>query len=237
MSKPVRIAHAYGNNRKSLRLALAAPVDVIETDIWLRGGDIYIRHEPRLGPLPLLADKRMPRHPLPPMSLPLWASYYIRPDINALRLADVLDIVKGEQRLLLDIKGVYRASQITAFATSLITQVADHAATGWVAVCGQFWPVLHRLRELAPDLEVRYSIERPLQWERFLAMVERDDIAGKICIEHRFLSEGKARFLHAHNVETYCWTVDDSEAASRLVAMGVNGIISNDLELLEALGG
>ena len=188
MSNPVRIAHAYGNSRESLRLALAAPVDVIETDIWFRGGDIYVRHEPRLG-LPLLVDKRMRGHPLPQMSLPLWSGYYIRPDVNPLRLTDVLDIVKGERWLLLDVKGDYDAREISAFVSTLVSEMTEHGATCWVAVCGQFWPVLHNLRELVPDLEVRYSIERPRQWERFVAMVGRDAMARKICIEHRFLSE------------------------------------------------
>ena len=236
MNNLVRIAHAYGNNRKSLRIALAARIDVIEADVWFRNGDIFVHHESRLGPLPLLADKRMPGHPLPPLSLALWSGYYVRPDVNAQRLTGVLEMVKGERRLLLDIKGDYRGAQISAFARTLISKIAQHGASIWVAVCGQLWPVLHRLRELAPDLEVRYSVERPMQWERFIAMVERDDKARNICIEHRFMSEGKARFLREHGVEAYCWTVDDAVAASRLVGMGADGIISNDLELLGALG-
>ena len=57
--EPVRIAHAYGNSRAALRRALAADIDMIEVDIWYRGGDVYARHARRLSPLPLLADKRV----------------------------------------------------------------------------------------------------------------------------------------------------------------------------------
>jgi glycerophosphoryl diester phosphodiesterase len=236
MNSPVRIAHAYGNGRKSLRRALAAPIDFIETDIWFRGGEIFVRHGPRLGLLPLVADRRIPCHPLPSMSLPIWGGYYLRPDIKPLRLASVLDLVAGERRLLLDVKGDYPGSQVSAFADTLMRRIADDGAAAWLAVCGQFWPVLRRLRELTPDLEVRYSIETPVQWERLVAMVERDGKAPNVCIEHRFLSEGRAHFLRKHGIGAYCWTVDDPAAASRVVAMGADGIISNDLDLLSALG-
>jgi glycerophosphoryl diester phosphodiesterase len=235
MNNPVRIAHAYGNSRASLRRALVAPIDVIEADVWYRGGEIDVRHEPRLGPLPLLFDRRMQGHPLPPKSLRLWHDYYVRLDINSLKLDELLEIVGGRRRLLLDVKGDYRPSQSAAFASVLVGKISEHGAADWVSVCGQFWPVLHRVRELTPDIEVSYSIENPVQWERFVAMLGRGDTARNICIEHRFLSDGKARFLQEHEVEAYCWTVDDSAAASRLIRMGVGGIISNDLALLRAI--
>lgn len=212
-----------------------APIDVIEADVWYRDGEIDVRHEPRLGPLPLLFDRRMRGHPLPPMSLRAWNNYYVRLDINSLQLDELLDKVGGRRRLLLDVKGEYSASQSSAFAGALFSKVTGHGATDWVAVCSQFWPVLRRVRKLAPDVEVRYSIENRMQWERFVAMLGRGDAARKICIQHQFLSDGKARFLQKQVVEAYCWTVDDSAAASRLIAMGADGIISNDLALLGAI--
>ncbi len=232
---PLRIAHAYGNSRKSLQCALAAAIDIIEADIWFRAGEVYVRHEPRLGCLPLLVDRRMWGHPLPPLSLPLWSNFYARPDINVLRLGELLDTVAGTKRLLLDVKGEYREKKIDEFARTLIGKIAEHGAESYVAVCGQFWPVLHRLPDLAPELEVRYSIEKAMQWERFVGMVEHGAAAHKVCIEHTFLSDGKMRFLEEHSVSAYCWTVDDGHEAARLVAMGVDGIISNDLKMLASL--
>ncbi len=38
--QPVRIAHAYGNSRAALHRALDADVDMIEVDVWYRGGDV-----------------------------------------------------------------------------------------------------------------------------------------------------------------------------------------------------
>ena len=233
----LRIAHAYGNTRERLRAALAAPVDAIELDVWYRAGHVWARHEPRLEPLPLLVDKRMRGHSLPPLSLPLGRRWYVRLDVNRLELDEVLETVAGAKGLLVDIKGAYRGQQNLAFARALARKIREHGAEGWAGVCGQYWPVLDDLSREAPEVEVRYSVERPYQWEKFMRMVGEDDRVRRVCIEHRFLDDERARFLDEQGVDVFCWTVDDGEEARRLAAAGVDGIISNNLELLAGLAG
>lgn len=234
-SRPLRIAHAYGNTRERLEAALAAPIDVIEVDAWYRAGQVWVRHERRLGPLPLLVDKRMRSHSLPPLSVPLSRHLYIRLDINGLKLDDVLDTVGGAKRLLVDVKGSSGGRRNLEFAQSLVRKIEEHAGETWVAVCGQHWPVLDHVRAEAPGLEVHYSVERPDQWEKFKRLVSDDERVRRVCIEHRFLNEERALFLRQHGVEVFCWTVDHPDEAQRLVASGMDGIISNDLDLLTGL--
>jgi glycerophosphoryl diester phosphodiesterase len=233
--KPTLIAHAYGNTRDRLEAALAAPVDAIELDVWYRGGQIWVRHEPRLDPLPLLVDKRMPGHKRPPLSFPLGKRLYVRLDFNRLKLDDVLQTVAGSKGLLIDLKGSYHAQQNLEFAQALVGKIREHRAEPWVAVCGQFWPVLEDVRREAPDIEVRYSVERVFQWEKFMRMVGEDERVRKVCIEHRFLNEERVRFIEEQGVDIFCWTVDDRAEAHRLVKAGADGIISNDLALLSDL--
>jgi len=231
----LRIAHAYGNTRQRLRAALDAAVDVIELDAWYRGGQIWVRHERRLDPLPLLVDKCMRGHPLPPLSLPLGKRWYVRLDFNRLKLDDVLETVAGQKGLLVDLKGAYRARQNHEFARALVRTIREHGAESWVSVCGQFWPVLDDVRREAADLEVRYSVERVYQWEKFIRLVGDDERVCRVCIEHRFLNEERTRFIEEQGVNLFCWTVDNPKEARRLVAAGVDGIISNDLTLLARL--
>lgn len=233
---PARIAHAYGNRRETLQRALAAPIDMIEADVWFRAGRIWVHHERRMGPLRLLLDRRTAGHPSGPYVLPIWPRYYIRLDINPLPLSELLEITRGKRRLLLDVKGRPDDAKNDAFAAALARQLAAPDDRAQVVVCGQNWPVLDRLRELAPDLEVRYSIEKPPQWQEFHRMVAADDSIRHICIEHRFLTEEKARFLAEKGIDAYCWTVDDPAEAERLLAAEVGGIISNNLPLLASLG-
>jgi glycerophosphoryl diester phosphodiesterase len=231
----LRIAHAYGNTRERLGIALASAIDAIELDVWYRSGYLWVRHETRLEPLPLLVDKRMRGHSLPPLSLPLGKRLYFRVDFNRLTLGEVLATVAAKKRLLVDLKGAYQARRNLDFARALVGTIREHGAESWVSICGQFWPVLDDVRREAGDLEVRYSIERPYQWEKFMRLVGEDERVCRVCIEHRFLNEERTRFLEDRGVNLYCWTVDNPEEATRLVAAGADGIISNNLKLLAEL--
>ena len=232
--QPVRIAHAYGNSRSALRRALDADVDMIEVDIWYRGGDIFAHHARRLSPLPLLADKKMPGHPLPRLAFPVWPGYWVWPHINPLKLAELLAIVGGRKRLLLDVKGRYKSGLSAGFARKIAQRVREHQASSWAVVCGQTYPVLNALRHVDDEIDVRYSLEKPHQWESFVRKM-KDKRVRQVCISRHFIDDEKARILEENGVNVYVWTVDDPKAARHWVEQGADGIISNDLGLLEAL--
>ena len=87
--------------------------------------------------------------------------------------------VAGSKALLIDLKGSYHAQQNLEFAQALVREIREHRAERWVAVCGQFWPVLEDVRKEAPDIEVRYSVERVFQWEKFMRLVGDDERVRK----------------------------------------------------------
>jgi len=227
----VRIAHAYGNRREALERALAADVDMIELDMWFRAGDIEVRHERRLSFLPLLYDRRLPTHSIGSYAIRVWR-YFVRPDVHPLKLDDVLELVSGKKRLLLDVKGDYGPQDVERYVETLLRLLRKHEAEGWVTVCGQFYAPLNALRRAGAPVEIRYSIEHPVQWEAFLGKMRRHEQLRQVCMAYRFIDEEKARILEENGVDLYCWTVDDPREAKRLVAEGVDGIISNDLEML-----
>ncbi len=233
--QPVRIAHAYGNSRYALRRALKADVDMIEVDVWYRGGDVYAHHARRLSPLPLLADKKTPGHPLPRPALPIWPGYWVWPHINPLKLGELLQIVGGSKRLLLDVKGRYRGGRSADFARAIARRVREHQASSSTAVCGQTYPILNALRRADDEIEVRYSLEKPPQWESLVRKMNKHERVRQVCIAQHFLDEERARVLEQNGVSLYVWTIDDPKAARHLVEQGADGIISNDLDLLENL--
>jgi glycerophosphoryl diester phosphodiesterase len=233
--QPVRIAHAYGNSRAALRRALDTDVDMIEVDVWYRGGDVYVHHARRLSPLPVLADKKMPRHPLPRPAFPIWPGYWAWPHIKPLKLGELLEIVGGSKRLLLDVKGRYKGGRSAGFAEAIARRVREHEAPSWTVVCGQTYPVLSALRHVDNEIEVRYSLEKPYQWESFVGKMKKHERVRQVCFSRHFIDDEKARVLEENGVNVYVWTVDDPQAARHWVEEGADGIISNDLQLLEGL--
>ena len=234
-ASPVRIAHAYGNTRRAIDIGTSAEVDMLEADLWYRRGRVFIHHDRHLAPLPLLADRRMRGHPRPPWSLPLPRDYYLRPDINIITLEGLLSRTNTRRRLLLDVKGKDDPNYARRFASRLAATIVAYDAFVWVEVCGQTWPVLDALRETEPKIPLRYSIERPDQWQAYVAMVQRDGTAPNVCIQHRFLTDERLSFLKDHGAGIYTWTVDQLPVAEALLDRGADGIISNNLELLAAL--
>jgi glycerophosphoryl diester phosphodiesterase len=235
--RPVRIAHAYGNRREQIERASAADVDLIEADLWFRAGEIWVRHERRCRFLPLLYDgKPKGIESFGPWALTVFPGYYVKLDLQPLRLRELLERTKGKRGLLLDLKGDYSGADAHAYAETLSTALTEADARNTAIVCGQSDSLDH-VREVAPDLDVRYSLEREEQWEALKRrLAARPGIPG-VCIHYLFYQrEGVAEFLAANGMQAFCWTVDDLAEARKLLEMGAAGIISNRLDLLAQLG-
>jgi glycerophosphoryl diester phosphodiesterase len=232
---PVRIAHGFGNNRRRLLRALIGPVDLIETDVRFQDGKMVVRHERKLGPLPILIDEKSSLHIKSGhrCRLHLWR-WYIALEGNLLSLQDVLAEAKDKRGLLLDLKGQY-GNREEALAQALAEMLERMGMGEQVTICGQNWSLLGHLRVAAPHLKVYYSIDRPDQLEAFLAMLEHDPMRG-ICLNQSLIEEPLIERLKALGITIYTWTVDDLWRAHELLELGVDGIISNSLETLGLLG-
>jgi len=236
---PSRIAHGYGNRRLLIQQALDGPVDYIEADIWYRSGHIWVRHERRLGFLPLLVDRRS-SHPLPlgpwAFALPV-GRWYLRLDVQPITLTELLEKTRGRRGLLLDIKDYYSAADQRAFAQTLIRLLSQYGMVEATRVCSQNWSVLQSLRQESPGPSIHYTIERRPQWQAFLDLLEAGQPLSALTLHRSLMDAQRARFLAEKGIEVFTWTVDDREEARQLLALGADGIISNRLSLLAELRG
>lgn len=55
-----------------------------------------------------------------------------------------------------------------------------------------------------------------------------------VATNHRFMTRGLARKARGSGLYSFCWTVDDREKCEKLVAMGLDGVITNRPDLLTA---
>jgi len=211
------------------------PVDLVETDVRFQDGKMTVRHERKLGPLPILIDEKSSlglksEHRL---RLPLWR-WYVALQRNPLALQEVLAKAKDRRGLLLDLKGEYGDREET-LAQALAEMLKRMGMEEQATICGQNWSLLGHLRAAAPHLKVHYSIDSTDQLEAFQAMLEHDSIR-RICLNQSLIERPLVERLKGLGITIYTWTVDDLWRAHELLELGVDGIISNSLEMLGLLG-
>lgn len=230
----LRIAHAHGNRPDRLQQALESSVDGIETDIWYRTGALWVRHERRLGWLPLVGDwRRNAFFGFYPGDI-RFLRWYLRFDPK-IRLEALLERVAGKKRLVLDCKGEYQPGHRKAFAQKLEQLLRVYRQQNDAIVCGQNWGLLDEVRRVATHLDVRYTINRPQQWTAYLAKIRSQEIPRSILLNYRLLDEEMAKTLREESIGFICWTVDEREDARRVIKLGASGVISNDLDMMSSL--
>lgn len=94
-----------------------------------------------------------------------------------------------------------------------------------------------RFRELDPTLPLALTLSRADEAQladSFEAFVTGVDTSA-VTWEHPLLTLERITTLHEHGIHVFGWTVDDLATMQRLIEAGVDGIISNRVDLLAAL--
>jgi glycerophosphoryl diester phosphodiesterase len=169
-----------------------------------------------------------------PWALTVFPRHYVRPDFHPLRLGELIERAHGKRRLLLDLKDEdIEGDESRAIADALVRALADAACEDAI-VCGQT-DLLDDVRRAGPQLDVRYSIQEPSQWDALLRRLDAGAAVRGLCVYHRFYDDGVARFTADNGLEVYAWTIDDPARAREVVELGARGITSNSLPLLAGL--
>ena len=76
---------------------------------------------------------------------------------------------------------------------------------------------------------------------RGLAQIHRDPevlrAVDGVSIRERLLTAQEHRWLKDRGMKTFAWTVNDGERMNKLVAQGVDGLITDRLDVMALLGG
>jgi glycerophosphoryl diester phosphodiesterase len=209
---PITIAHRAGNNLAKLEAAFDLGIEFAEADVWWRRGKLEVRHDKSAGPIPFL-----------------WDRWSLRPDRNVLAFDKLLDATLGRGKLFLDLKGT--SSQL---AEAIVAEAARRNAQDIIAASGN-WPHLDTLATLLPDARLFYSVGSLVRLESLRPRLAQRAIAG-ISIDGAFLTEEIVDELKGSGVKTIVsWHVDTAERAREVLAWGVRGITTSNLELLVAL--
>ena len=204
------IAHRAGNNLHDLERALAVGVDAIECDFWHDRGRLALRHERKLPALPVWYDR-----------------WYIRFSIGELSLPDLLREINFRSELFLDIK-----SSTPAAAEAVLRLYHDNESMMPPAlVSSREWRLLDQLGDASTEMRMFYSVGRASGLD---ALVRRARISPRpagTSIRHTLLSADVVARLHEAGLQVFAWTVNNRHRAEELLGWGVDGLISDDINL------
>ena len=242
MKKPLIIGHrgapelAIENTESSFKAALAAGVDVIETDLRLSAdGHLLVSHDAdysRLGgpPKPIAQCKKseltkiLLRDDANRIGRPLFMEDALNIFPNARFNVDLKDsgkdIVCAWVNLLVRsnagnrcVTASFRDRTVNLFSKMYVSAPISVARFGVLAIV------------LLSSLGI---IRRPRRNERLLQVPER---AGPI----RILTERRIKKLQKRGWKIHVWTVDNEQDMRRFIKWGIDGIMTNRPSLLRRL--
>jgi hypothetical protein len=201
----ILVAHRAGNDLKRLREAELLGIEHVEADVRLWRGRLEVRHLKTLGPIPVLWDR--------------WR--LANPFARRLVLPELLESVGPRTELILDLKGRNRE------LATLVLAALDRDRR--VTVCARDWRLLQPFAG-RPHVRVVHSVGTVRQLRRLQRRYAGGRIDG-VSIHERLLTASTAPELRRLASFVMTWPVNTLQRAEELVALGIDGLISDDLAL------
>jgi glycerophosphoryl diester phosphodiesterase len=209
---PLAIAHRAGNSLAGLHAANQLGVDVIECDVHHHRGRLEVRHLKSAGPIPVLWDT--------------WE--LASASASRLGLEELLEADLHGTTFMLDLKG-RRATTARLVARQLHERGHDMP----VLVCGRYWPSVDVVAELPyvrPVLSARNRVELA-RLRRRLASSSQGQVFGA-SVHRSLLDTDLVQELHENVQIVMTWPINDVKALDASLALGVSGIISDEVRVL-----
>jgi glycerophosphoryl diester phosphodiesterase len=212
-TRPFVVAHRAGNRLDSIREAAQHTGLVIEADVRLVKNRLEIRHMKRAWPFPVLWDRWA--------LAPGWRS--------PTTLRDVLECLRPETPLLLDLKG--STSRVAELVRQAIAPEVDRRQ---ITVCARSWPLLDHFGDLPVRRVASVGSRRQL---RALVDHRRQGTVDGVSIHERLLDGSAVRRLREVCGPVMTWPVNTLERATELLGLGVEGLISDEpTHIIRGLG-
>ncbi len=226
-------ARAPENTIRSFALALEEGADGVELDVRRAGcGTVVVVHDPDLarvsGHTIIVA-----RHTVEELG-----AFDVGAGERVPRLDDVIDLVRGrDRRINVELKGDVPDKLETCRALArLLARRSGRDREG--ILLSSFRPeMLTAMRFLGAGLPVGFLFDRENTGAVRGALLRRALRPDGEHPQHALATEPAISRWHARGQYVHAWTVNDPERAKELSALGIDGLITNDVKtLVEALG-
>jgi glycerophosphoryl diester phosphodiesterase len=206
---PFVIAHRAGNDLARLRRAEELGIEHVEADLRLWRGRVEVRHLKTLGPIPVLWDRWQLGNPFAPR----------------LTLGALLHTVSPSTELVLDLKG--GKMELARLVLAVLPEGRR------VTVCARNWRLLSPFAA-REDVRTVHSVGSARQLRRLLRRSRGTRLEG-VSVHERLLDARTAAELRRLASLVMTWPVNTVQRAHELLALGVDGLISDDLALAGTL--
>ncbi len=209
---PFFVAHRAGNNLAQLRTAERLGLDLVEADVHLFRGRLEVRHLKTVGPVPILWDRWALASPLTPR----------------LELHELIAATAQSTELMLDLKG--RSGRL---ADRVREAMLPHLGTRRFTVCARAWHLLELFQPLE-GVRTIHSVGNGRQLRELLRRHADGGLEG-VSVHERLLDADTLAQLHRAAGIVMTWPANAAARARELLALGVDGLISDRLDLATEL--
>lgn len=223
------------NTLSAFEAAIAAGAAMIELDVHLtRDGALLVTHDFELGRTSngkgTISD--FTSRELRSLDAGAWFSQYHKGERFPV-LGEVLAMAKGRIELNIELKEetLPDDSVRDVMAEKVLALAGGHGMLSQVLISSFDWRALARLR--LKDQNVRIGLlndtpEKGLRWDEAAPLR-----AHSYNPNHEGLSEAQAREIHSKGLKLYPFTANTPEEFRKLLALGADGIITNEVEKLK----
>lgn len=205
--RPLAIAHRGGNSLRAASEAIRLGADMLETDIWLSGERLEIRHKHRLGPI-------------------LWERWSLAPGWgHQLTLGELLRETPDDALLFLDLKG-----EEIELGEAVLRELRQTSPNRLVAACGRNYPQLDALRD-QPDVVLFYSVGEEKEWAQAWPRLEAMEYPA-LSLHFRLATPPVLDRLQEMGATVVCWGVETFADLELLDDRGLDGATTDNGALI-----
>jgi glycerophosphoryl diester phosphodiesterase len=222
------------NTLAAVRKALQTPAEFIEIDIHqTRDSQVVLMHDASIDRTTngegYISDLTLDE--IKKLDAGSWFDSTYRNE-RVPTLEEVLQLVKGQKKLLIEIKkGPEYYSNIENLTLALIRK---HNAGNWCVIQSFYDPVLQKIwkNEFAVTthkLIIGKMPWLPLYFDHGLRWGSFDKYyrASAINVNQYFATKSFIRHVHNNGFKTFVWTLDDPKAINYVIERGADGVFSN----------
>jgi glycerophosphoryl diester phosphodiesterase len=208
------------NTLPAFQRAFERGANAIELDVHAtRDGVVVVHHDPTLGG----SAAGLRGQAIAGLSWTELSAVELAKGVGVPRLTDVLTAVPAGRTAYVEIKGVGIEPLVAAALVASPTRCAVHAFDH---------EAVRRMRTLAPELPRGILLdESPADIERMMSAAGARDVWP----EWTLIGRGLVDRVHAAGGRVIAWTVNDRYAAEQLIDLGVDGLCTDDVRLLDDL--